>query len=122
MNGCMKMNDTYGSGGWEMTDTWNLFGDPSVVVRTAVPQNLSTHIKIPPSSSVRPSLLFSLIRKVQNYCPTFNNEILGTGYISGGSATIRFPALTNVGTLKVAVTAYNYIPYIGNVTIGSFFG
>ena len=41
MNGCMKMNDTYGSGGESMTDTWICFGDPSVVVRAAVPQNLS---------------------------------------------------------------------------------
>ncbi|MBE0640536.1 MAG: agmatine deiminase, partial [Bacteroidales bacterium] len=38
MNGCMKMNDTYGSGGDEMTDTWNLFGDPSLMVRTDTPQ------------------------------------------------------------------------------------
>ncbi|HLG02453.1 MAG TPA: C25 family cysteine peptidase, partial [Bacteroidia bacterium] len=27
MNGCMKMNDSYGSAGDEMTDTWTIFGD-----------------------------------------------------------------------------------------------
>ena len=26
MNGCMQMNDTYGSGGADMTDTWTCFG------------------------------------------------------------------------------------------------
>ena len=39
MNGCMKMNDTYGSSGDEMTDTWTCFGDPSVMVRTKAPEN-----------------------------------------------------------------------------------
>ena len=34
MNGCMYMNDVEGSAGAEMTDTWNLFGDPSLMVRT----------------------------------------------------------------------------------------
>ena len=34
MSGCMKMNDSYGSGGDEMTDTWTVFGDPSLMVRT----------------------------------------------------------------------------------------
>ena len=45
MNGCMQMNDEYGSAGWEMTDTWNCFGDPSVMVRTAMPQTMTvTHL------------------------------------------------------------------------------
>lgn len=116
MNGCMKMNDTYGSGGYEMTDTWNLFGDPSLVVRTAVPQTLNvTH-----NAAIflgATEFVVSANKEGARVCLTINNEIIGTGYISGGSATISFPAITNVGTLKVAVTAYNYIPYISNVTI-----
>ncbi len=40
MAGCMKMNDEYGTDGYEVTDTWTVFGDPSLVVRTAVPQQI----------------------------------------------------------------------------------
>jgi len=30
MNGCMNMNDVYGSGGYTMTDTWTIFGRPFI--------------------------------------------------------------------------------------------
>jgi hypothetical protein len=116
MNGCMKMNDTYGSEGWAMTDTWNLFGDPSLVVRTAVPQTLTVSHN-PAIFLGTTDFVVSANKEGAKVCLTINNEIIGTGYISGGSVTISFPAITSVGTLKVAVTAYNYIPYIGNVTI-----
>ena len=37
LNGCLKMNDEYGTAGDEMTATWHIFGDPSMMVRTSVP-------------------------------------------------------------------------------------
>lgn len=116
MNGCMKMNDTYGTGGDAMTDTWTVFGDPSVVVRTAVPQILS--VSHDPAIFLGATQFIVFANKEgARVCLTINNEILGTGYIIGGSATINFPAIADVGTMKVSVMAYNYIPYIGNVTI-----
>jgi hypothetical protein len=116
MNGCMKMNDTYGTGGDAMTDTWTVFGDPSVIVRTAMPQTLT--VSHDPAIFLGATQFTVFANKEgAKVCLTINNEILGTGYISGGSATITFPAITGVGTMKVAVTHYNYIPYIGTVTI-----
>ncbi len=116
MNGCMKMNDTYGSGGDEMTDTWNCFGDPSLMVRTAVPQTMTvTH---------NPVILLGSSQFTVNcdtegalVCLTINNQIIGTAYVSGGSATVNFDALTNIETVTIAVTAYNYIPYFGTADI-----
>ncbi len=32
LNGCLKMNDEYGTAGDEMTATWHIFGDPSMMV------------------------------------------------------------------------------------------
>ena len=40
-NGCMHMNDEYGSTGEAMTDTWNCFGDPSLKLRTNTPQPIA---------------------------------------------------------------------------------
>jgi len=116
MNGCMKMNDTYGSAGDEMTDTWNCFGDPSLMVRTAVPQTMVvTH---------NPVILLGSTQFTVNcdaegalVCLTINNQIIGTAYVSGGSATVNFNALTNIETVTIAVTAYNYIPYIGTADV-----
>ncbi len=116
MNGCMQMNDTYGSAGSEMTDTWTVFGDPSIVVRTKVPQTLS--VSHDPTVFLG-AAQFAVFANAEGakVCLTFNNEIIGTGIINGGSTTITFPALSEIGTMKVAVTAYNYLPYIANVTI-----
>jgi len=121
MNGCMKMNDTYGSGGDAMTDTWTCFGDPSVVVRTAVPQNLTvTH---------NPVILLGSNQFTVNcdeegalVCLTINNQIIGKEYVSGGSATVTFDPLTSIETVTIAVTAYNHIPYLADVDIVSASG
>jgi len=116
MNGCMKMNDTYGSDGTEMTDTWTIFGDPSLMVRTDTPKVMTvTHpsvinvgaTQMPVNCNVEGALV----------ALTINKQIIGTGVVSGGSDTINFNALTTVDTIKVASTAYNYIPYIGNALI-----
>jgi len=116
MNGCMKMNDTYGSGGWSMTDTWTCFGDPSVVVRTDVPTAISaTHNGTIPLGATQFTINSSANGALA--CLTFNNQILGTGTISGGTVTITFPALTSLGTMKVTLTAYNKIPYLGEAAI-----
>ena len=116
MNGCMKMNDTYGSGGDAMTDTWTCFGDPSVVVRTAVPQSMTV--------SHNPVIFlgsdnFTVNCNVEGalVCLTINNQIIGTEYVSGGSATVSFDALTSIETVTIAVTAYNYIPYLADVDV-----
>ncbi|MHC1777685.1 MAG: C25 family cysteine peptidase [Lentimicrobium sp.] len=116
MNGCMKMNDTYGSDGFEMTDTWLIFGDPSVVVRTAMPTALAvTHNPVAFIGSDQ----FVVNSAVQGAyaCLTIDGEIIGTATVNGGSAIITFPALTNVGTMKLAVTAFNHLPYIVDIDI-----
>ena len=40
-NGVMHMLDNYGSAGFDDAETWHIFGDPSVVVRTDTPTPLS---------------------------------------------------------------------------------
>ncbi len=116
MNGCMKMNDTYGSGGADMTDTWLIFGDPSVVVRTAMPQMLSvTHEPV----------AFIGSNQFTVNCPTegafatltMNGEILGSAAVNNGVAVISIPTLTDVGEMTLAVTAYNHIPYLTQIEV-----
>ena len=40
-NGCMHMNDNYGSAGDVETLYWTVIGDPSVVVRSDLPADLN---------------------------------------------------------------------------------
>jgi hypothetical protein len=114
MNGCMKMNDDYGSYGDEMTDTWTIFGDPSLVVRTYIPQEMTvscdTSIYIGSTSFIVNCDAEGGIAAL-----SMNGEVIGTGIVTGGVANISFESLTEPGTIDVVVTAFNFEPYIGIV-------
>ncbi|MAE08768.1 MAG: hypothetical protein CL661_08430 [Bacteroidetes bacterium] len=116
MNGCMNMNDVYGTAGEEMTDTWTIFGDPSLEIRTAVPQDLTvTH----PASVILGSTTMSITCDAEGAFATFsmNGEIIGSAIVEGGSATLTYEGLTNLGTADFVVTSFNYRPYISTIEI-----
>ncbi len=117
MNGCMEMNDTYGADGFEMTDTWTIFGDPSLMLRTAVPQELTvTH----PDKLTVGNTFMTISCPVDGAIATLSmdGEILGTTTVSGGNDTIFFDSpLADAGDADFVVTTYNHIPYIAVIPI-----
>ena len=117
INGCFKMNDTYGNQGDEMTDTWTVFGDPTVYVRTDNPGTMTvTH---DPTLFVgSTSLTVNCNVEGARATASMNGAILATELVSGGSVQLTFPALTSPTDLvHLVVTAYNYIPYITDIQI-----
>ena len=116
MNGCMGMNDAYGTAGDEMTDTWTIFGDPSVMVRTAIPQTMTVD---------HPSTVFLGATTLTVTCDaegglavlSMDGEIIGSATVEGGSATIVFMPLNEIGVMDLVVTAFNYVPYESTVEI-----
>lgn len=115
-NGLMFMNDVYGSSGDNMTDTWTLFGDPSIVVRTDDPGAMTVmHASTIPIGSNN----FSVSCNIEGalVCLSMNNNILATAYINSGVANFNFTALSVVDTILVTATAYNKETYQGNVVI-----
>ncbi|MCC7303639.1 MAG: T9SS type A sorting domain-containing protein [Bacteroidia bacterium] len=116
MNGCMKMNDAYGTSGMDMTDTWTTFGDPSLFVRTDMQSTLTASHVLTENVGVT-QLVVNSNTDGARVALTLNGNILGVGTISGGTATITFPAVTLPDTIHVAVTAYNKVPYFGIVEV-----
>lgn len=116
MHGCMQMNDEYGGGGDEMTDTWTCFGDPAVMVRTAVPADLT--VIHDPVVFIGTSQL-SVMTSIEGARATLmlDGTVISTGVIQGGTATLSFAQLNNVGTLTLTVTAFNHIPYIAEIDV-----
>ncbi len=116
INGSMKMIDLHGTSGRGTHDTWILFGDPSLTLRTATPVAMNvTHM---------PTIFLGMSEFTVNanadgaiVALTVNGEILGTAIVSNGSATVSFPALNNVGMMKVAVFGYNKITYLQEIEI-----
>lgn len=117
MNGCGKMIDSYGTDGANMADTWTIFGDPSLMVRSDNPDNLTV--------SHNPTIFVGATSFVVNCSVTgarvtVSNDgvILGTSYIENGSATVNFAALSAPNdTLTISVVDYNYIPYLSEVPV-----
>ncbi len=116
MHGCMLMNDEYGAGGDEMTDTWTCFGDPSVVVRTAMPQTMTV--------SHDPVLLLGMSQLAVTCNAeggratlTLDGTILDTEVVQGGTTTLNFAALNNIGTVTLTITGFNYLPYVAQIDV-----
>jgi PKD repeat protein len=117
INGCMKMIDTYGVDGQNMADTWTLFGDPMIIVRTDNPETMTvTHL--PTVFVGTTSLVVNCNVEGARATLSVADTILATGLISSGSVTLTFPALTTSGdSLHLVVTAFNYIPYQADLPI-----
>lgn len=121
MNGCMQMNDTYsGKEGGEMTDTWTIFGDPSVMLFTDTPAPMAVaHAsKIPLSTT---TVTVNCDVKDALVCLSKDGVILGTGYSDGKSVNITIPAAV-AGTIDVVATAFNKMPYSGTINVSGTVG
>ena len=116
-NGIIHMLDVYNnSNALEVSRTWVLFGDPTLQMRTAVPEQLEvSHNAVLPAGV--PSVTFSSDVENAKITITHNNEIVAVGRVSNGEYTLNFDdTYLPTDTLKVLATATNYLPYEGMVT------
>jgi len=118
-NGCMHMNDEYGYWGYEMTDTWHVFGDPSLQVRTDTPTPITvTH---DPSIDMGATTFEIDVAEVEEaFCVVSRNyELFGAGYTDGnGHVIIEFKEpIPYGGDIDIVVTGKNTIPYIATIPI-----
>ena len=95
----------------------NIFGDPSLLLRTMAPKPLAIthHTTDAPGTT---GMVVSSAVEGAYVALTLNGKIIGTGYITGGTATINFPAVANNDQISVTGTAFNYEPYFGKDVIG----
>lgn len=119
-NGLAKMHEVYpttSSQGLQTMRTWVIFGDPTLQVRTAVPQLLTVSHN---------SQIFAGVTQLQVSSPVENakvvltkgNTILAQGFISGGSVMLNFnEVLIPTDTLHLLVSAFNYIPYQTDIPV-----
>jgi hypothetical protein len=116
MNGCMQMNDTYGAAGDEMTDTWVLFGDPSLLIRTATPQNMVVShpgVVILGATTVNVNCSFNGARITL----TQNGTILASEIVAAGMAQLNFTALSSMDSITVTAVGYNQVTYLGTILV-----
>jgi hypothetical protein len=118
-NGSCRMIDVYGASGASTFRTWHLFGDPSVLLRTASPVAMS--VGHPDSLLVGDSECSVTVEGVAGaVCALYGSGTLYGAATSDstGSAAIQM-AEPPVGpaTLTLTVTAYNRIPFIAPIEV-----
>ncbi len=121
-NSSCKMMDSYGatstSSGANMFLTWNIFGEPSLQIRTKTPSTMTVSypVSIPIGTS---SITVSTGITDAKVCLSYAGTILGTGYTaSGGNVTLTLTGVPTVpSTLTMTVTAFNKVTHVGSVAL-----
>lgn len=121
LNGSMKMLDVHGASGKETHDTWTIFGDPTLMVRTNTPEDMV--VSHTPTLFIG-STVYSVTCDTDGALVAISYkdqeetvQLLATAFVQDGVAAIEFPEPINQPLdLTVAVTAYNKTTYIGTVS------
>jgi hypothetical protein len=118
-NGSCQMIQEYGGGGASMFNTWHVFGDPSVRVRTKVPSNLAVSA---PDQIAPDATTFELdVPGVADaLCAlSYQSQFLGSAFTDGsGHAVITITGSLPEGqSIDLVVTGYNRNPYFGTVLV-----
>jgi hypothetical protein len=113
-NGVMHMNDEYGSSGYSETDTWHVFGDPSLQIRTDTPADMAvTRDEEIEEEATSFEVIVSGVEGA--LCAlSRNGELWGYAYTDGsGYALIELKEpVMGEEPMDLVITAYNKIPYI----------
>ncbi len=118
VNGCMKMIDKYSSFGEETANTWTIFGDPTLELRTKSPAQLLVNHKTVITKNSR-EIPISCNHTDAHLCLSRNDTILYTGKILSEKTNYPVPECKQGDTLLLTITAYNYVPFINEIPVVS---
>ncbi|MEA3448005.1 MAG: C25 family cysteine peptidase, partial [Bacteroidota bacterium] len=120
-NGMFHMVEEYASAsGPGMADTWTLFGDPSLMVRTKTPGDMViSHSDVISVGETSFSVSCDAENALVSLTKTDAGEtvIIGTGYVQSGSVDVLIDPFTAPGNMKITVTAYNKVTYQADITV-----
>ena len=117
-NGNMYVLDMFkDESGEETHNTWILFGDPSMMLRTEAPKKMN--VSTVPTSLI--TGMTSLTVKVDTdfgiATLSMNNKVIGSAYVENGTANITFSELTEIGKAQIVVVGYNKVTEIIDINI-----
>ncbi len=120
-NGACHMMDVYYGGdyGVEMSQTWHIFGDASLQLRTDTPDSMTVYHDAQIYSGLT-TFDVTVFGVEDALCAFFRNDTLyGSAYTNAsGFAIITIdPPLPSSGEITLTVTAYNKIPYIVSIPV-----
>ena len=118
LNGNMYVLDAAPSDNGATHNTWILFGDPSLLVRTDNP--VSMNLSCSPAALMLGMSTMELTAENTAFgiaTLTMNGEVISSNNISNGTCTLSFAPLTEVGTATLTVIGYNKVTEIMPIEI-----
>ena len=118
LNGSMYILDMHPSDNGSTHNTWILFGDPSLMVRTDNP--VSMNLSLSPAALMLGMSELEITAENTAYgiaTLMMDGEIIATGDIHDGVVNLAFPPLSNVGTATLTVLGYNKVTEVMPVEI-----
>ena len=118
LNGSMYMLDMHPSDQGNTHNTWILFGDPTLMVRTDNP--VSMNVTCNPSVLMLGMSELEISAENTSYgivSLMMDGEVVSTGYIQDGTCTLSFPPMNTVGTATLTVMGYNKVTEVVPVEV-----
>ncbi len=117
LNGNMRILDLHPSDAGITHNTWILFGDPSLMLRTANPTAMNV--------GHEPAILMPGLTSLNITADTefgiatlaLDGVAIASSYINGGFAELHFEPLTGTGTAQLTVIGFNKETYVENIEI-----
>ena len=117
LNGNMYILDMSPEDRGNTHNTWLLFGDPSMMLRTQAPEKMNVYC----SSSY---LMVGMTSYTVNADVDFgiatlskDGKMVASSYIRKGSANLTFPELTEEGKMQLVVLSYNKVTEVMDVEV-----
>ena len=118
LNGSMYILDAVPSDNGETHNTWLLFGDPSLLLRTDNPTDIN--LTCNPSQLLVGMTTLTVNAMDVDYgiaTLSMNGEVLASAQIANGSATLNFDAVSTVGDATLTVIAFNKVTEIQTIEV-----
>ncbi len=118
LNGNMYVLDAAPGDHGDTHNTWILFGDPSLFVRTDNP----TLLNVTCTPAVLMLGMDELEVSVQNTAYglatlMMNGEVIASSTIQDGIASLQFPEMTNVGNATLTIVGYNKVTEVISIEV-----
>lgn len=98
-------------------NTWLLFGDPSLMVRTKAPELMNVSISMPELFVGMSELDIDAETDFGIATLSFDGEILASSYLKDGKVNLKFNPLTQTGKLKLVVVGYNKVTEVIDINV-----
>ncbi len=118
LNGNMYILDTHPSDNGATHNTWLLFGDPSLMVRTDNPTRMNVSCNPATLMLGMSSLEVSASNTAFGIATLMmDGEVISTGYFQNGVAILEFSPMSNVGNATLTVMGYNKVTEIMDIEV-----